>query len=112
MPLITPVEEFSPMPVGNVPAVSAQLYGVVPPVADSVAEYGTFTCPLGKLVVVIDSAAGVTVTIRDPVALFDVESVTFAVKPNVPAAVGVPERTPPVESVSPPGRVPLETAQL
>lgn len=51
-------------------------------------------------------------TCSDAVVLFEAASVTLAVKLNVPAAVGVPERTPPVESVSPPGNVPLDTLQL
>jgi hypothetical protein len=37
VPVIMPVAAFSDKPVGNVPEVSDQEYGVVPPVAESVA---------------------------------------------------------------------------
>ena len=37
-PLIAPVAEFKVTPAGNAPAVMAQLYGVVPPVAAKAAE--------------------------------------------------------------------------
>jgi hypothetical protein len=40
VPLITPVEEFSVKPLGKVPDVSDHVYGLVPPVADNVCEYG------------------------------------------------------------------------
>lgn len=51
VPLITPDEEFSTSPAGRLPLVSDQLYGVVPPVAESVALYAVPTCPLGSKVV-------------------------------------------------------------
>ena len=38
VPLITPLEEFSIRPPGNVPEVSVHVYGVVPPEAASVDE--------------------------------------------------------------------------
>jgi hypothetical protein len=38
MPLIAPVDAFNDKPAGNVPTVTAQVYGVVPPAATSVAE--------------------------------------------------------------------------
>ena len=38
VPVMAPVEVFSDRPAGNVPLVSDQTYGVVPPVAASVAE--------------------------------------------------------------------------
>jgi hypothetical protein len=37
-PLIAPVAAFKVTPAGNAPAVMAQLYGVVPPVAAKAAE--------------------------------------------------------------------------
>jgi hypothetical protein len=43
VPVIAPVAVFSDNPAGRVPLVSAQLYGVVPPLAASVAEYATPT---------------------------------------------------------------------
>ena len=38
VPLISPVAAFSDKPVGSVPEVNCQLYGVVPPVAARVCE--------------------------------------------------------------------------
>jgi hypothetical protein len=38
VPVIAPDEEFSDKPAGNVPTVTAQLYGAVPPEAAKVAE--------------------------------------------------------------------------
>jgi hypothetical protein len=38
LPLIAPVEAFKDKPVGSVPTVIDQVYGVVPPAAVSVAE--------------------------------------------------------------------------
>jgi hypothetical protein len=40
-------------PDGSVPLESDQLYGVVPPVAESVALYATPSCPLGSELVTI-----------------------------------------------------------
>jgi len=40
VPAITPVAAFSFNPAGSVPDVSAHIYGVFPPVAASVCEYG------------------------------------------------------------------------
>ena len=60
----------------------------------------------------IDSLAAAIVTCSAAVALFDAPSVTFAVKLNVPAAVGVPDSTPPVDSVNPPGTLPALTVHV
>jgi len=38
VPVIAPEDESSDKPAGNVPTVTAQVYGVVPPVAAKVAE--------------------------------------------------------------------------
>lgn len=38
VPLTKPVDEFSVRPLGNVPEVSAQVYGVVPPEPVNVCE--------------------------------------------------------------------------
>jgi hypothetical protein len=40
VPLIRPDEELSVKPLGNVPDVSVHAYGVVPPLAANVCEYG------------------------------------------------------------------------
>ena len=58
---------LSASPAGSVlPAPSDQWYGLSPPLATSVAEYGTPTVAAGRLVVLIDTAAsGVTLTCVD-----------------------------------------------
>jgi len=38
VPLITPVDGANERPAGNVPAVVAQVYGAVPPIAVNVVE--------------------------------------------------------------------------
>ena len=53
VPLIWP-ELFSARPAGKLPELSDQLYGVVPPLAASVAEYGVPSVVLANEVVVID----------------------------------------------------------
>jgi len=40
------------------------------------------------------------------------DSTTFTVNVELPLAVGVPDNTPPLESVSPAGRLPEDTDQL
>src|SRR5450631_1158178 len=65
VPLITPVVALIPIPAGNVPLVSAHVYGVLPPLATSVALYAVPTSPLGSEVVVITSVlAAATVSAR------------------------------------------------
>jgi hypothetical protein len=61
VPLITP-PDVSVSPAGNnVPPVKDHVYGAVPPLAASVAEYAWFCIPFGKLVVVTTSVVGCTV---------------------------------------------------
>ena len=52
------------------------------------------------------------VTVSDAVADCDALSVARTVKVLDPAAVGVPEMVPPVESVNPAGRVPVASVQV
>jgi hypothetical protein len=59
VPLSTPVDAFRVMPAGSVPAVSAQVYGSIPPAAVKVCEYAVFTCPFGSDAVVIVKAGSV-----------------------------------------------------
>lgn len=59
VPVIAPVDAFSESPAGKLPLVSDQAYGVVPPVAVRVAEYGVPTCPFGSEGVVILRGADV-----------------------------------------------------
>jgi len=53
VPLIKPVDESRFSPDGNVPEVIFHEYGVVPPLAVSVPEYGDPTRPFGNADVVI-----------------------------------------------------------
>ena len=45
VPEITPVEALRPSPGGRGPALFDHVYGLFPPVAVSVAEYGVLTLP-------------------------------------------------------------------
>ena len=56
---------------------------------------------------VVTASVLVTVMLRTAVAVFAPESVTFAVKLEVPAVVGVPVIAPAALSVSPEGSAPL-----
>ena len=90
----------------------------MPPLASIIVEYATPTCPAGTEIVVTLTGvtAAATVRLNDFVAVCAVgvvESVTFAVKLNVPDAVGVPEIVPvAAASVSPPGNAPELMLQL
>jgi hypothetical protein len=70
VPLMTPLPVFSDNPPGSAPAVTAKLYGPVPPLAVIVWEYGVATVPLGNVGGVITIVAGaasmVTVYCRLP----------------------------------------------
>ena len=99
------------------PEASDQVYGVVPPVAVRVWLYATPTVPLGRVVVVIDRAAGAGLIVIDSalVAVAGVAalSVTCTVKLQVIAFVGVPEMTPVAElRVRPPGNAPALIDQV
>jgi hypothetical protein len=116
VPVMAPVEAFSDNPAGNVPLVSDQAYGVVPPDAVSLAEYATPTCPFGSDVVVLVSVLGAMVSViaTDALCAGLLESVTVKVSgaPDI-AAVGVPVMAP-VEAFSdnPAGSVPLVSDQV
>jgi hypothetical protein len=113
VPEIEPVEAVKLSPAGNEPELMLQMYGVVPPVAASVAVYAVPCVPFDSELVVMLTADVVlesTVMLRAWVAVWAVgvvESVTFTVKLNVPAEVGVPEITPlDAVKLSPGGRRP------
>src|ERR1700722_5608575 len=56
VPLMTPAKAFSASPAGRAPETISQVYGKAPPLTCSVVfGYGTFTVPLGTVVVVIVS---------------------------------------------------------
>jgi hypothetical protein len=105
-PEITPVEAFSVSPAGNPPAVTAHVYGVLPPLAASVVLYGWFIVALASVdVVTLSDAPMVTLTGR--LSVLPMPSVTWTVKLLVPAVVGVPAISQPRPSDSPAGNVPL-----
>jgi hypothetical protein len=83
-----------------------QVYGGVPPVAASVAEYALPIWQPGSFVVVTASGAAAGATFNDRVAeaFCPAESVTVTTTDEVPEAVGIPEIAP-VEAlrVSPAG---------
>ena len=60
VPVIAPVLEFKLKPAGSAPLEIDHAYGSVPPVADTVCEYGTPAVPPGSDTVVIASVAGET----------------------------------------------------
>jgi hypothetical protein len=85
VPEILPVLVLSARPVGNEPLARDQVYGCVPPLADSPEEYATPTLPPGSDEVVICSGFAETVRFVLPVTpLSDAE---IAVVPGlIPAA--------------------------
>ena len=78
-------------PAGSDPLVTDHVYGGVPPVALSACEYAAPTVPAANDDVVILKAAALIVNDRAAVADADALSVTFTVKLDEPAAVGVPD---------------------
>jgi len=111
VPVIVPVAAFNKSPAGSVPLVNDQLYGVVPPVAASVALYAAPTSPVGSDVVVITRLAGTIVSVRFAVCVSTGLLVSVTVNFNGAAftdAVGVPVIAPvEVLNESPAGSVPL-----
>jgi len=103
----------SVMPAGRAPLETTKLYGIVPPLADICCEYVAATVALVSVdgvTVTADGAPIVTEYACDAVKGLPVpvdESVAFTVKLNGPPVFGVPESTPAVLSVSPPGSVPV-----
>ena len=104
MPLTVQPESVSP--AGSVPVIE-QEYGVVPPVAVIVPEYGTSTVPFGRVPVIASGAGEITI-----VSLWVAfcaglpESVTLTVTGEDPAAVGVPLTVQAVRD-RPAGRAPV-----
>jgi hypothetical protein len=102
-------------PEGRLPLERAQVVKVpLPPEAERLAVYAEPTVPSGRLEVVTTGFAGArTVRVRDRAAVWvPAESVARTEDVLWPAAVGVPEMTPLVESSDRPvGRVPVDRAQ-
>jgi len=82
VPLIVPLLAPRANPGGNAPAVIAQPYGVIPPLAVKVEEYAAFRAPFGTLDVPRTSGAGCTVN-----------TVLPTTDPNVARIVLVPADT-------------------
>jgi hypothetical protein len=94
-------------PAGRVPEVIFHVYGVTPPVAIIVKEYTDPTVP--------DVSGDVVVIVSDAEAIFNVNalvvnnprlSVTRIVNEELTAVVGVPDKIPTDDNVSPAGKVP------
>jgi hypothetical protein len=105
VPLIAPLP-LSDNPAGKLPVVTLHVYGGVPPLPLSIAEYAAPAMPSGKLVVVTESVAGAIVIDNCFVAVCDAPSVTRTVNVAFPAAVGVPVMTPFPFSDNPAGKLP------
>ena len=105
VPDIVPPERLNP--AGSDPLATDHVYGGVPPVAFSGCEYATPTVPAGnEEVVMLKTGALITIdsaALAEPVAL----SITFTVKFDEPAAVGVPDIVPP-ERLNPAESDPLD----
>jgi hypothetical protein len=116
VPVMAPVAVFSDNPAGNVPLVSDQVYGVVPPDAVSVAEYAAPTSPFGSDVLVMVSVLEAMVSVIDAAALCAglLESVTVKVSGALDTtAVGVPVMAPvAVFRDNPAGSVPPVSDQV
>ena len=110
VPVIAPVDAFNDSPVGNAPALMANVYGAVPPDAVTVWLYATPCVQCG-------SVAGLTVNVTVlTVKLYAVDpvaprlSVAVIVKLNEPEEVGVPVIEPvDVFNDRPLGKLPAET---
>jgi hypothetical protein len=113
-PEITPVEAARLKPVGSEPETMLQLYGVVPPLACSVAEYAVPSVPPASAEVEIaGTEASATARLSALVPELFAASVTRIVGENAPTVFGTPEITP-VEAarLSPVGRLPDATLQV
>ncbi len=95
---------------GKRPRRVDQVYGAVPPVAANDWLYAVPTVPAGNgeaVEIVSATAAGLTVKEKDFVDETPL-AVTWTVKVEVAAAVGVPLSTPPVDRLKPVGSVPVD----
>jgi len=105
VPLMTPPDVPSVRPFGKEPAVTDHVYGGNPPVPVRLWKYGEPTDPLASPVVVIVSGARFTCSVKVPVCIALLESVTVTMKLTGPGAVGCPVKTPPVLSVAHDGKL-------
>jgi hypothetical protein len=109
---LPPVESINPL--GRSPLDSEKLYGLLPPLAVMVVSYARPTLrPVGRVAgfnVIVGQPAMVMVYCRSPVQPW--LSVATIVKVKLPAAVGVPERTPSAERANPLGKLPVDFAKV
>lgn len=109
VPLIAPVLDIV-TPAGSAPEVTANVYGVLPPVAAICALYGTPTSARPRVcAVTVTAVAAVTVIDSALVAVRALASVTRTVKFEVvldATRPAVPEMVPVELSVKPGGSVP------
>jgi hypothetical protein len=100
VPLIVPVVvPIGNKPGGNVPVVD-QEYGGIPPPPARVWLYTSPIAPLASPLVVIVSGARSTASVKDPVCVTPLESVTVTLKVELPGDEGaVPVKTPPPLSI-------------
>jgi hypothetical protein len=82
VPLIWP-ELLSVNPPGKVPELTVQLYGLLPPLAASVAVYALLTSPLPSEVVVTVSGTAAAFTVSVAVPLVTVPAVLVTTTSNV-----------------------------
>ena len=96
VPEITPVDATRLNPAGNVPALTLQLYGVVPPLACSVVEYAVPAVPPGSDVVVTvgGCAAAATAILNAFVPVLFAASVTCTVNDASPPWSASPRSRP------------------
>ena len=107
VPLSVP-SGLSVRPGGNVPAVTAQLSGKLPPVALNVKLYGVPCTPAGGVFPGLTTIASILrFTGRVPVSAGIDESATSTVNAYVPAVTGVPVSSPAELSTSPGGNAPV-----
>jgi hypothetical protein len=107
---MTPLTLLIVKPVGR--PVADHVRVPVPPVALTGAAYGCPTVQLGSVNVDTFKAALIVNVYERLFAVAPTRSVALIVTVNEPVAVGVPEITPAVLSVSPVGSAPADTDQV
>ena len=109
VPEITPPLD-SANPAGRLPEANDQVYPGVPPLALSVVLYELAVCAAPRLVEVTVNVLVAVFTVidswADAVCAGDPLSFTDTVNVDLPFAFGVPEITPPLDSVKPAGKLP------
>ena len=112
VPLIVPLP-LKASPAGKLPEDTLHVMVPTPPLDARATLYVVPTKPLAREVVVIASLA-LIVMLSDWFAVWGGVSESAAVTVNllVPAVVGVPEISPEVLKVNPPGKLPEVTVQL